>query len=439
MARRFLLSIGWLLLLAAFFRWFDFTGLVPGLPLWSSIFLLAVIVTARLMRANERGRIVTWFACIAVIFAAHAAVPEVHLNGNDVHTVAFVRVLDTVIPFWILVRALMLTWQGRARLVAATALLTGLVLGLYLMVIVMPGQGFRGALAPPTATERQVATELERDVRRLSVNPHQRNHLFPLLLDSAASFLDSSFAAAGYTDTSLRYTAGNQRFRNLEVTVPGTVHPEEIVVIGAHYDAVEGAPGADDNASGIAAMLAVARALKGRRFARTLRLVAFTNEEPPYFDTDQMGSAEYARLAAARSDRIVAMISLETMGYYSEEPGSQHYPPPFSLIYPHRGNFIAFVGNLESRALVRRAIGTFRRSALFPSEGISAPALVPGIGWSDHASFWKHGWAAIMISDTAPFRNPHYHLPTDTADRLDYLRLARVVTGLDAVVADLAG
>jgi hypothetical protein len=171
--------------------------------------------------------------------------------------------------------------------------------------------------------------------------------------------------------------------------------------------------------------------------ARTLRFVAFVNEEPPFFRTTLMGSRVYASGARKRNERITAMISLETMGYFTEARGSQSYPPILSLFYPDRGNFIAFVSNLGSRSLLRRCIGTFRETTPFPSEGLAAPSLVPGVAWSDQWAFWKEGYPAIMLTDTAMYRNPHYHKANDLPDRLDYSRMARVVTGMGQVVAEL--
>jgi hypothetical protein len=165
--------------------------------------------------------------------------------------------------------------------------------------------------------------------------------------------------------------------------------------------------------------------------------VAFVNEEPPYFTTSQMGSFVYAKECRKRKDKITAMLSLETIGFYSDQDGSQSYPPPLSLFYPSKGNFIGFVGNLSSRRLVRRVVGSFREHAKFPSEGAALPGWVPGVFWSDHWSFWKHGYHALMVTDTAPFRYVHYHTPEDTIDKIDFERLARVVAGLEKVVADL--
>ena len=203
----------------------------------------------------------------------------------------------------------------------------------------------------------------------------------------------------------------------------------EIVLVGAHYDSVFGAPGANDNGSGVAALLALARRFAGKQTHHTLRFVAFVNEEPPYFQTSQMGSFVYAGRCKARGDRIAAMISLETIGYFSDAPRSQTYPVAvLGAFYPKVGNFIGIVGDVRSRWLVRRAIAEFRKDGKIPTEGAALPAFIAGVGWSDQWSFWQHGYPGIMITDTAPFRYPHYHEATDTPDKLDYDRFALVVS-----------
>jgi Zn-dependent M28 family amino/carboxypeptidase len=227
---------------------------------------------------------------------------------------------------------------------------------------------------------------------------------------------------------------------NLEADVAGGARAREVVVVGAHYDTAAGGPGAADNASGVAALLAIARSLTASKLApaRTLRFVAFVNEEPPYFWNPEMGSLVYAKACKARGDDVVAMLSLETLGYFRDDAGSQKYPPIVSWFYPDRGDFIAFVGNLGSRSVVREAIATFRGAVRFPSEGAALPSFVTGVGWSDQWSFWQVGYPGVMVTDTAPFRNPHYHQMSDTPDTLDYDRLSRVTEGLVAVVKKLA-
>jgi Zn-dependent M28 family amino/carboxypeptidase len=226
---------------------------------------------------------------------------------------------------------------------------------------------------------------------------------------------------------------------NVEAEVRGRERPADIVVVGAHYDSLAFTSGADDNASGVAALLALARAFAGAHPRTTLRFVAFANEEPPYFQTANMGSLVYAKRSRARGEHIVAMLSLETIGYYSDAPGSQRYPPPMGLAYPDRGDFIGFVGDRTSADLVRRVVATFRTTTHFPSEGAAPFSLIPGVGWSDQWSFWQVGYPGVMVTDTAPFRYPRYHTAQDTPDALDYDRMARVVAGLERVIADLAG
>ena len=170
----------------------------------------------------------------------------------------------------------------------------------------------------------------------------------------------------------------------------------------------------------------------------TMRFVAFVNEEPPYFLLDEMGSNVYAGRCKARGDKISAMISLETIGYFSDAPNSQTYPSRvLGAFYPNVGNFIGFVSNVHSRTLLRRIVSLFRKHAKIPSEGAALPSFVPGVSWSDQWSFWRNGYPGIMVTDTAPFRYPYYHSANDTPDKLDYDRFALVVSGMEKVIEDL--
>jgi Zn-dependent M28 family amino/carboxypeptidase len=244
--------------------------------------------------------------------------------------------------------------------------------------------------------------------------------------------------ARGYQVKRQSYEVQGRNCDNLDAQVLGIGHADEIVLIGAHYDSVSGSPGANDNGSGVASLLALAKNLANKKFNRTLRFVAFVNEEPPYFQTARMGSAVYARRCRDRHEKIVAAISLETLGYYSDQKKSQNYPPPLGLMYPSTGNFIGFIGNVPSRPLVDEVVASFRRHAKFPSEKAALPAEIPGVGWSDQWAFWREEYPGLMITDTAPFRYPYYHTAEDTPDKLDFERLARVVDGLGGVLTDLA-
>lgn len=311
-----------------------------------------------------------------------------------------------------------------------------------MIFISMPGRSYTGPLPPLSAQEAELRDRLQAHVAALAGSIGERNMWRYEALQAAADYIHETFAAAGYAVSQQPYTVHGKTVRNLEVVraaSPPEEAPGETVVIGGHYDTVPGCPGANDNATGVAAVLELARLLRAQRFARTLRLVAFVNEESPFSYTEHMGSLVYARRAAGRGERIAAMLSLETIGCYSDQAHSQRYPAPFGLFYPSTGNFVGFVGNVASRGLVRRAIASFRRHTRFPSEGTAAPAWLPGIAWSDHWSFWQQGYPAIMVTDTAPFRYAQYHTPADRPERIDYEGLARVVAGVARVAADLAG
>jgi hypothetical protein len=237
----------------------------------------------------------------------------------------------------------------------------------------------------------------------------------------------------------LPYEVGRDVVANLEVVIPGTDINASHVVLGAHYDSVSTTPGADDNASGVAALLEVGRTLQAKRYKRTIRLVAFVNEEPPYFKTEQMGSLVYARHLKGRGVKVHAMIALDMLGYYSDAPGSQKYPPVIGRFYPSTANFLAFVGNVSAGPTIRKAQAVFAKAQPdLPVDVIAAHNMVQGIDFSDHWSFWQMGFPGFMITDTAFFRSAHYHEPTDTAATLDFKRLAIAAQGIRAVVVDLA-
>jgi hypothetical protein len=305
-------------------------------------------------------------------------------------------------------------------------------------VVRMPGRSFSGPPPPLTPEEQELRQRLATHVRVLAGDIGERNLWRADALEAAAHYIGDRFRDYGYQVHRQSFEVEGRTMKNLEAVLAGTSLGAEIVVVGAHYDTVPGSPGADDNASGVAAVLEIARRLASVNLARTVRFVAFVNEESPFFQSDLMGSRIYARQARSRAERIVAMISVESVGFYSDEPGSQRYPFPFGLLYPRTANFIGFVSEPSSRTLLRRAIASFRAHATIPSEGAAPPGWIPGVGWSDHWSFWKEGYEAIMVTDTALYRNPHYHMPGDTPGTLDDERMTRVVSGLARVVAELA-
>lgn len=256
-------------------------------------------------------------------------------------------------------------------------------------------------------------------------------------LNRAADYIEQQFASSGYAPARQTYDVSRLPVSNIEVTLEGTSRPDEILVVGAHYDTVGGCPGANDNATGVSAVLDLARRFAGRAQPRTVRFVTFVNEEPPFFQTPQMGSYVYARAAKARGDRIVGMLSLETMGYYSDEKGSQQYPAPLAALYPDVGNFIGLVANVASARLLMRTRRAFTRASSFPIESAVAPAELPGVGWSDQWSFWQFGYPALMVTDTAPYRYPWYHTAEDTPDKVQFAKVAALVDGLESAVLAL--
>ncbi len=301
----------------------------------------------------------------------------------------------------------------------------------------MPGKNPASA-ASLSPDELRLRAELEADVQHLAGEIGERNIAHYPQLEAAAEFIERSFSSASLQPRRETYELQGRACHNLEVEIRGA--RSQVLVVGAHYDSVSGSPGANDNGSGVAAVLALARRFAAKPRGQTLRFVAFVNEEPPYFQTEQMGSLVYAKRCKARGDDISAMISLETIGYFSDVPRSQVYPSPgLGVFYPPTGNFIGFVGNLPSRDLVRRAIGLFREQRRLPAEGASLPSFVSGVGWSDHWSFWQCGYPAIMVTDTAPFRYPYYHMSSDTPAKLDYDRFALVVSGMQKVIENLVG
>ncbi|MBI5833385.1 MAG: M28 family peptidase [Armatimonadetes bacterium] len=332
------------------------------------------------------------------------------------------------------------TWR-RLR-TATVAMLLVLVL-LWAVMVWMPGRSYHGPLTALTAEQVALRDRLEADVRHLAGPLEDRNVMSPRVLDAAVRWLEARFAESGYGVSRQSYQDSGETCHNVVAELRGMLRPERVFVVGAHYDSDGGTPGADDNASGVAALLALARHFAGRPLPVTLRFVAFANEEPPHFWTPTMGSYVYAQSLRRARTPVVGMWSLESIGYFDARPGTQRYPGPsyanpLDLFYSDRGDFVAFVGNATSGRLVRRSVGSFRAQVPFPSEGMAATNSIPGIGWSDHWSFWKAGYPALMVTDTAPFRNPHYHQPTDRPETLDFDRFARVVSGLARVLPNVA-
>jgi hypothetical protein len=288
-----------------------------------------------------------------------------------------------------------------------------------------------------------LVANLYRHVDRLAGLIGPRHPGKPKALAAAALLVEQELRDASYAVAHEKYLAAGQPVENLVAELRGETRPHEIVILGAHYDTVWSTPGADDNASAVAVMLEVARLLRGLRTRRTVRLVGFTCEEPPYYHSGELGSQWHARGCRERGERIVGMLCLEMVGFFSTQPGSQKIaetiPRMFHWLLPKRGDFLAAVGNLRSWRLLWKFRRGFRRAVRFPLLSLALPEKIEEIRRSDNSSFWDQGYQALMLTDTSFLRNPHYHEPTDTPDTLDYPRMAQVVKGVLGGVLSVAG
>lgn len=263
-------------------------------------------------------------------------------------------------------------------------------------------------------------------------------------LEATARYIEDTFRAQGYAPAAQEFAAYGKPVRNIECEIAGQKHPERIWIIGGHYDSIDGSPAADDNASAVAGVLEVARLLRDAHPRDTVRFVTFVNEEPPFYKGSEMGSVVYANRCREREEQIQGMINLEMIGYYDDRRGAQEYPPPLDRapirwLLPSRGNFISFVGDEKSFWLTRRCKRLFRKSVRFPALWMATPDRIGGHGMSDQWSFWQQGYRAVMVTDTAFFRNPHYHKASDRPETLDHPRMAKIVVGLAGMMRRLSG
>jgi Zn-dependent M28 family amino/carboxypeptidase len=276
---------------------------------------------------------------------------------------------------------------------------------------------------------------LERHVRMLSVTLHPRSVDNLTNLDRAADYVLEQLRAAGAETAVQPVEADGKQFRNLIARFGPRDGP--VLVIGAHYDSCGDTPGADDNASGVAGLLEVARLLAAHPPSRAVELVAYTLEEPPYFRTDSMGSVWHARSLSEAKREVRLMLSIEMIGFYRDTAKSQSYPlAPLKLLYPDQGNFIAIVAPFDDFGATRRVKALFRGASDLPAVSINAPRFVQGVDFSDHASYWRFNMPAMMITDTSFLRNPNYHGSGDTPETLDYARMAKVVRAVYAVATE---
>lgn len=293
-----------------------------------------------------------------------------------------------------------------------------------------------------TTASPQHSSRLEQHVRKVASAEH--NTPKPPAPEEAALYIELTLAAMGYEVTRRQYSYAGRRVRKLEASIVNTraaAAPERIFIVGAHYDCAQGTPGANDNGSGTAAVIELARMLKDMRLSEgtELKFVFFVNEEPPRFGGEGMGRRQHAKDLRVRRQPVEGALVLETTGDYARERDSQRYLPGLEKKYPSTGNFIAFVGTLESSELVRKTLASFKAASTFPAAGLAAPAYVEGVTLSDHTAYTRHGYPALVMTDTAFLRYPYYHTAHDTPDKLDYAGMARVVDGLAKVIEAMAG
>lgn len=280
---------------------------------------------------------------------------------------------------------------------------------------------------------------LKKHTEVLSHTIGERNYVKYKNLQETADYIKQEFLNYGYKNIEEQtYLLEDKPFRNIAAVKEGKNQKDEIIIICAHYDSVVGSPGADDNASGVAGLLELARLFIGEDNNKTIKFIGLTNEEPPFFMTEDMGSFRYAKESKEKGEKIKHVLCLESIGYYREEENSQDYPIGLSLFYPDKGNFIAFVSNFQSRDTLKKTFKEFKKHSDLPVESLVGPySLIPAIGLSDHASFWKFNYSAIMITDTAFFRTPYYHTREDTYEKLNYENMKKLVDGLYKVILSL--
>jgi len=285
----------------------------------------------------------------------------------------------------------------------------------------------------------EIKEGLQRDVGYLqSLGPRNTlNETSYAKLRQCEEWIRQRWQSQGYSVKSQTYLFEGREYSNLEIELQGRVSASEVILVSAQYDTLPDSPGANNNGSGVAMLLSLSNLLRGHTPDRTLRLVNFVNEEDPIFDTEMMGSYVYAKRSHQLREDIRVMLSLDAIGIYTDKPGSQKYPFPFSLFYPNRGNFLAFIGDFRSRKYIVEATRGFKKGSSFPVEAGVVPKWVEGAGWSDHVSFWKFGYPGIMVTDTGGFRSTYHTTKEDTMEKLDFEAMSRIVVGMYACAVDL--
>jgi hypothetical protein len=249
-------------------------------------------------------------------------------------------------------------------------------------------------------------------------------------LRQCEEWIKQKWESQGYKVKKHTFSFDGKEYSNLEIEIRGRTLSSEIIIISAQYDTLPDSPGANNNGSGMAILFQLSQLLRKHIPNKTLRLLNFVNEEDPFFGTEKMGSYQYAKRCHQQKENIRVMISLDALGVYKDEPGSQKLPFPFSIFYPDRGNFLAFIGNLQSRKYVNEVTRGFKKGSSFQIQAGVAPEWAKGGAWSDHSSFWKFRYPGIMVTDTGGFRSPYHTTKEDTMEKLNFEAMSRIVIGM---------
>ena len=313
-----------------------------------------------------------------------------------------------------------------------------IALTLVIVLVALWGYLSQPTLAKAESIDLAIDQERLQDVvKKLSIDFHPRNYRNLPNLEATAAYIQQHFKAAGGTVSIQSFEVSGHTYKNVRCHFGNSEGPKTI--IGAHYDSHDQTPGADDNASGVAGLIEIAYLIGQNTPHGNFELVAYSLEEPPFFATEHMGSHYHAEAIHDAGEAVAGVIILEMIGYFTDEPGSQDYPSLlFKLIYPNKGNFIAVIGKTDQRSFTKRIKVGMKGVNNLPLRSISAPAGIPGVDFSDHRNYWKFGYDAVMITDTAFYRNKAYHEDNDTWDRLNYEKMGHVVQSVYSAITQLA-
>ena len=290
--------------------------------------------------------------------------------------------------------------------------------------------------ATPAFAVNADTVKLKQHLLAITGTTQPRNHQHTDALNQVAAYIRHEFEQLNGQVQEQVYTVAGKEYRNVVLSVGPADAPR--LVVGAHYDVCEDQPGADDNASGVAGLLELARLLDKHTLPFRIDFVAYTLEEPPYFRTEHMGSYVHANSLYEQQADVMGMISLEMIGYFKDEKGSQRYPiAPLKLFYGSRGNYIAIVQRFGNGSFGRSLLRNYKKAATLPVKSLRAPAFLTGVDFSDHLNYWRFGFDALMITDTSFYRNSNYHQPTDTIYTLDFKRMGEVVDAVYTSILNL--